>query len=106
MSADEKRTELIAEKWDEFLSFIGETEEEYKEKSVQIINAVIRQMNIEQIVPEDFILRQLGYYAIKYNNIKIEVSVNENFEIEVRAYQEEVGPENGIIEKGTLIECS
>lgn len=106
MSADEKRTELIAEKWDEFLSSIGETEEEYKEKSVQIINAVIRQMNIEQIVPEDFILRQLGYYAIKYNNIKIEVSVNENFEIEVRAYQEEVGPENGIIEKGTLIECS
>lgn len=87
MEADGKRREEIAELWDSLLDSVNDTEECYKEKYVPVMNSVIQQIDIENAEHDDFILQCLAHYALKYNNIRLEAYVNDNFEIEVRAYQ-------------------
>ena len=35
----------------------------------------------------DIILQRLGHYALIFNNIKLQISINPNFEVEVKAYK-------------------
>lgn len=87
---DEKRREAIAISWEEFLASIGETEKEYKEYFIQIFNEVISRLKVEQIDRDDFVLFRLQYFALKYNNIKLEVSINDSLEMEVKARKQEI----------------
>ena len=85
--ADSQKQELIATAWEEYLILINESDIEYKKQIIPVINETIRELDIIERENVDIILQKLGHYALMFNNIKLQISINENFEVEVQAYK-------------------
>ena len=87
LMAESQKQELIATAWEEYLILINESDIEYKKQIIPIINETIRELDVIETENVDIILQRLGHYALIFNNIKLQISINPNFEVEVKAYK-------------------
>lgn len=87
LTAESQKQGLIAIAWEEYLILINESDIEYKKQIIPIINETIRELDVIETENVDIILQRLGHYALIFNNIKLQISINPNFEVEVKAYK-------------------
>ena len=87
LTAESQKQELIATAWEECLILINESDIEYKKQIIPIINETIRELDVIETENVDIILQRLGHYALIFNNIKLQISITPNFEVEVKAYK-------------------
>ena len=104
LTAESQMQELIATAWEEYLTLINESDIEYKKQIIPVINETIRELDVIETEKVDIILQRLGHYALTLNNIKLQIYINQNFEVEVKAYKVAESIENSASGEYVLVD--
>ena len=104
LTAETQTQELIATAWEEYLILINESDIEYKKQIIPVINETIKELDVIETENVDIILQRLGHYALIFNDIKLQISINPNFEVEVKAYKVAESIENSDSREYVLVD--